>query len=142
MADILAQYALLVTCHDIADPENRGWGGCDFRTLPEPRVKYDWLITNPPFKLAELFIRRAPAFAKRYAILARLSLLESKGRYERIWKQTPPSEVMVFVNRVSFRRGRLAARTEGSATCFAWFVWNGEPGTSVKWIDDVPIFDD
>lgn len=142
MADVLSEYAGEVDCSDLADPEGRGWGGVDFRNLPPPEKneRYDWLITNPPFKLAELFAARAPQFARCHALIARLSFLEGGGRHRRLWAADPCTDIYVFSRRVSFKEGRLAGPKEQSATAYAWFVWNFPRRTSplVHWITEGP----
>ena len=142
MSDVLAEYAGEVVCSDLADPEGRGWGGVDFRTLPPPEEaeRYDWLITNPPFKLAELFATRSAQFAHRRALIARLSFLEGGGRWRRLWAEDPCTDVYVFARRVSFKEGRLAGPKETSATAYAWFVWNLPPSPTprVRWITEGP----
>ena len=89
----------------------------------------DWVITNPPFALAEQFILRALHHARfGVAMLCRLSFLESAGRHERLFKMNPPSDVLVFVKRIKMVHGRLATDSDGgSATAFAWFVWQNAP---------------
>ena len=123
MVDVLADHFWQVRASDIADPEQRGWGGQDFLLEPAPPCKFDWLITNPPFKLAEKFILRAPKFAFRFAFLARLSLLEGQGRFRNLWQVMPPTQVAVFTRRVTMVEGRLADPSVSSATCYAWFIW-------------------
>ena len=138
MVDILDQYFKEVRAVDIVDPENRGYEKHDFLTLDKPDSPYDWLITNPPFKLITEFIVRYPEYAKNCAILARLSLLESKGRYNKIWKQYPNVEVAVFVKRLMMVEGRLAVDGDGgSALCFAWFIWREDAKSSkISWISN------
>ena len=137
MVDVLAQYFGSVDGTDIIDPESRGWGGVDFLTCvaPDPERRHDWLITNPPFKLADQFIQRAPQFARNYAMLARLSLLEGIGRYQKIWSKRPPSTVAIFVKRLMMVEGRLPRKGESSAVCYAWFVWSqSQSGDAIMFI--------
>ena len=134
MADILGERFGEVVASDLYDPEGRGWGGVDFLTAPPPARPYDWLITNPPFTLAADFIERAPLFARRYAFLARLQLLEGKDRYRRVWSLNPPSRIAVFTTRVAMVEGRLAPPGVSSPTCFAWFIWDGSAGPLMEWI--------
>ena len=49
--------------------------------------KTDWVITNPPFNIAENFILKALSLSKiGVAVLVRTSFLEGVGRYERLLK--------------------------------------------------------
>src|SRR5690242_20307770 len=50
----------------------------DFLSYPYEAGSHDWVITNPPFRLAEEFILRALTVARKgVAILARTVFLES-----------------------------------------------------------------
>ena len=97
----------------------------------------DWVITNPPFTLAEDFIVRALNMDCHVAIIARTSFVEGKGRYNNLFKNNPPSIVAQFVERVPMVKGRVDAKAS-SATSYAWFVWyKGNKyvqETDFKWI--------
>lgn len=96
----------------------------DFLTSPYRRNSYDWVITNPPFRLAEEFVHRALDVARvGVAILARTVFLESIGRYETIFRHNPPSVFAQFSERVPMVKGRVDQRAS-TATGYAWFVWN------------------
>jgi hypothetical protein len=83
----------------------------------------DWIITNPPFRLAEQFIWRARNLARvGCAMLVRTSFLESVGRYERLFSVTPPTIVAQFVERLPMVKGRVD-RKASTATSYAWLVW-------------------
>lgn len=88
-----------------------------------PHSVVGWTITNPPFRVAEEFIRQALASSESgVAMLVRIAFLESIGRYERLFRDTPPSDILQFTERVVMHRGRLAP--EGStATAYCWLVW-------------------
>ena len=93
-------------------------------------------MTNPPFRLAEQFIQRSLGLAKvGVAMLVRTSFLESRGRYERLFRPTPPSIVAQFVERVPMLEGRLDPRGS-TATSYAWLVWlQGREGDKgMDWI--------
>ena len=59
---------------------------------------------------------------KGVAILARTVFLESKTRYETLFKNNPPTYFAQFVERVPMVKGRLDA-SASTATGYAWFVW-------------------
>lgn len=89
----------------------------------EQRVGYDWIITNPPFRLAEEFIYCArKAAVVGVAMLVRTDFLESSGRYNRLFRPAPPNIVAIFSERVPMIRGRLD-RKASSATSYCWMVW-------------------
>jgi hypothetical protein len=123
---------------DSADLLDYGYGEVkDFLTYPYLAGSHDWVITNPPFKLAQEFIERAMTVAKcGVAILARTVFLESVGRYEALFRNNPPTYFAQFTERVPMVKGRVD-RKASTATGYAWFVWNKEePRTSSElvWI--------
>lgn len=100
----------------------------DFLSYPYEHNAVDWVITNPPFRLAEDFVIRALQIAKSgVAMLARTVFLESSGRYARIFQEQPPTKFAQFVERVPMVKGRLD-RKASTATGYAWMVW--EKGAS------------
>lgn len=121
MAKVLKEYFGEVRC---ADAFHYGYGPVrDFLTYPYEANAVDWVITNPPFRLAEEFVGRAFRVARKgVAILARTVFLESVGRYDAIYSKTPPTKFAQFVERVPMIKGRLDAKAT-TATGYAWFVW-------------------
>jgi hypothetical protein len=121
MARVLKEYFREV---ESSDAFEYGYGTQrDFLTYPYENNAVDWVITNPPFRLAEEFVLRALRVARRgVAMLARTVFLESVGRYEGIFRDTPPSKFAQFVERVPMVKGRLDIKAT-TATGYAWFVW-------------------
>lgn len=121
MATPLAEYFGHV---EAFDAYHYGFGPVrDFLAGPLELQSHDWVITNPPFRLAEEFLDRALVVARRgVAILARTVFLESVGRYERIFAHRPPSVVAQFTERVPMVKGRLDQKAS-TATGYAWFMW-------------------
>lgn len=119
MARALGEYFRLVTASDI---EDRGFGVVmDF--LSVHAGGFDWVITNPPFSLAEEFVHKALTIANcGVAILARTVFVESVGRYHRLFSLVPPTKIAQFTERVPMVKGRLD-RKASTATGYAWFVW-------------------
>ena len=126
MAKVLKDYFAEVR---VADAFSYGYGPVrDFLTYPYEANAVDWVITNPPFRLAEEFVLRALHVARQgVAILARTVFLESSGRYSALFRDIPPSKFAQFVERVPMVRGRLDERAS-TATGYAWLVW--EKGVS------------
>jgi len=95
----------------------------------------DWIITNPPFRLAESFIERAFAVgARNLAMLVRTAFLEGCGRYDRLFRLNPPSVVAQFTERLPMVRGRCDPKAS-TATAYCWLAWmEGEEGTRMLWI--------
>ncbi|RVD21164.1 SAM-dependent methyltransferase [Mesorhizobium sp. M4B.F.Ca.ET.017.02.2.1] len=107
-----------------SDAYHYGFGPVrDFLVYPFEAVSHDWVITNPPFRLAEEFVDRALTVARMgVAMLARTVFLESVGRYEDLFSSRPPSKFAQFAERVPMVKGRLD-RKATTATGYAWFVW-------------------
>ncbi len=108
----------------------------DFLANKYDENSFDWIITNPPFRLAEQFIFEALRVARiGVAVLVRTVFIESIGRYERLFTNRPPDIFAQFVERVPMLRGRLD-RKASTATGYAWLVWNGsnERHTELIWI--------
>lgn len=121
MARVLQEYFREV--HS-ADAYDYGYGVIqDFLTHPHRMDSVDWVITNPPFRLAEAFVLKALTLSRHgVAILARTVFLESVGRYTSIFRDFPPTKFAQFVERVPMVRGRLDGKAT-TATGYAWLVW-------------------
>lgn len=133
MAEPLRSYFARVLASDIVDYHYGDVG--DFLSARLPNG-VDWVITNPPFRLAEAFFHRAIGFANvGVALLVRTVFLEGIGRLERVFSKNPPSLVAQFSERVPMVRGRLDPKAS-TATGYAWVVWNKPPGreTRLIWI--------
>ena len=134
MARPLAEYFARVHASDV---HPYGFGDvADFTTGMHVADAFDWIITNPPFRLAEEFFRMAMPIARRgVAMLTRTVFLESVGRHDRMFAPHPPSKVAQFSERVPMVKGRLD-RKASTATGYAWLVWEkARPGsTELVWI--------
>ncbi|MER8604791.1 SAM-dependent methyltransferase [Mesorhizobium sp. M0114] len=121
MAKVLREYFGTV---DASDIHGYGYGKTrDFTVGPIAADSFDWVITNPPFRLAEEFVLRALSIASSgVAILVRTVFIESVGRYERLFVPRPPSEFAQFTERVAMVKGRLD-RKASTATGYCWLVW-------------------
>lgn len=134
MAKVLKEYFAEVRC---ADAYDYGYAPVrDFLTLPYETNAVDWVITNPPFRLAEDFVTRSFDVARLgVAMLVRTVFLESVGRYNRLFKNHPPSKFAQFVERVPMVKGRLDKKAS-TATGYAWLVWERDVNdlSKVIWI--------
>jgi hypothetical protein len=134
MSKVLREYFADVRSFDVAD---YGYGSIrDFLQQPFAAASFDWVITNPPFRLAEEFVLRGLQVARvGVAMLTRTVFLESSGRYERLFRDTPPTTVAQFVERVPMVKGRLDQRAS-TATGYCWLVWTKPLAqtASVFWI--------
>ncbi|KAA3527073.1 methyltransferase [Agrobacterium vitis] len=141
MVDPLCEFFNAVWASDIHDYGLDGAFQHDFLMPFTPHVirwaasSPNWIISNPPFRLAEQFIARALDIATvGVAMIVRTSFLEGIGRYENLFSKTPPNIVAQFSERVPMVKGRLTA-TGSTATSYCWLVWlHGEQGTELMWI--------
>ncbi len=133
MAMALNEYFRHVDCFDI---EDYGYGMVQNFLTYNPENPIDWIITNPPFILAQDFVLHALNQATRgVAILARTLFLESFGRYNAIFRRHRPTTVAQFVERVPMVKGRLDKHAS-TATSYCWLVWDkSKPKTTeLEWI--------
>lgn len=135
IAQTLKEYFSKVSANDI-HPYGYGEVG-NFLTKVYSTDSVDWVITNPPFRLGEEFIQRALPIARRgVAVLVRTVFIESVGRYQRLFSQTPPTTVAQFTERVPMVKGRVDKKAS-TATGYAWVIWEkeryGEP-TRLAWV--------
>lgn len=120
MAAVMTEYFGRVTASDLAfygyaPPRDFLSYGAD--------EQFDWIITNPPFRLAEDFALHALERARvGVALLVRTVFIESVGRLERVFSRFPPTYVAQFAERVPMVKGRLDKKAS-TATGYAWIVW-------------------
>lgn len=134
MSRTLGEYFLRVDSSDVC---SYGFGDqMDFLFGPPMGHGYNWIITNPPFRLGQQFATQALRLARDgVALLVRTAFLESADRYEVLFRDTPPSDILQFVERVPMFKGRLD-RSGSTATAYCWLVFRkGAPsGTRFHWI--------
>lgn len=143
MADPLEDYFGEIWASDIHDYGLEGAFQHDFLFPAMPHVmewakaRPHWIISNPPFRLAEQFIARAAEIATvGYAFLVRTSFLEGVGRYENLFSKNLPSVVAQFSERVPMVKGRYDPDAS-TATSYCWLVWFTEDipnDTAMRWI--------
>lgn len=134
MSVALSEYFKTVESSDVFD---YGFGNVkNFLDGSYDEQSFDWVITNPPFKLAENFIEEGLRVARRgVAVLTRTVFIESIGRYERLFSQNPPKVFAQYVERVPMVKGRLDKKAS-TATGYGWLLWDKHTATSteLKWI--------
>ena len=99
------------------------------------------IVTNPPYKLTEQFIRRAMTLVDhRIAVLVPVSFMASKARFE-LFTETPPSDVLILCRRPSMPPGhKIAAMGDkafkGGMVDFCWIVWSRphDRECRVRWV--------
>lgn len=133
ISSILGDYGYDVHSTDLID-RGYGKGGEDFLVSD---FKADNIITNPPFSIAEPFLKHAlNQTTGKVAFLCKLQFLEGAKR-KIIFEASPLKTVYVFSKRIKFHaNGDTGKKTNSSMLCFAWFVfdhkYNGEP--TISWI--------
>lgn len=136
MVKPLSEYFAYVEPSDVHD-YGVGYPVADYLWGPLPEM-HDWTITNPPFRLAEQFIQRAlQSSMEGVAVIVRSAFLEGKARYENLFKNTPPSYVLQFVERAPMCKGKIDPNVS-SATAYSWIIWFpalDEVDTRLRWIE-------
>ncbi len=131
----------------------------------------DWLITNPPFSIAQQFIDDGLRVARKgVAMLVRGAFLEGQDRYNELYSKNPPSHIIQYTERVCLLEKRLIQankpdpfnldedgnpRKASNATSYVWVVWvkdNPNPEPTFHWIppsrtllekpDDYPSYEE
>lgn len=117
------------------DLVDRGYGEAGRDFFEECRM-VDHIVTNPPYALAERFVRHSlDQTTGKVAMLLKLQFLEGAKR-KALFAETPLARVYVFSKRLSmFRNGEQGNYSSGMIA-FAWFVWDhsykGEP--VIRWL--------
>ena len=98
----------------------------------------DYIIMNPPYSVIEPFMIRALEIPKKgLLMLCRLQTLEGIGRYENVFKDNPPTDIYVYINRIScFKNGDFSSKS-ANAQAYCWLYWRLEDKikeTKVHWI--------
>ena len=138
MARVLEEYFGEVTgsdCHDYG----AGYQVRDF-LFGELPAQRNWRISNPPFRLAEAFIKRAFACSDNVAMLVRAAFLEGTARHTGLFAETPPTDILFFSERVVMwqgvlldpdvpvttwneKKGVFETRKPSTATAYCWCLW-------------------
>jgi len=94
-----------------------------------------WIITNPPFRLAEQFAKRCVEIGPRvgFAMLVRIAFLEGVKRYDELFSVMPPTFIAQYAERVPMVKGRHDPDAS-TATAYCWLVWANPGPTEFVWI--------
>lgn len=124
MARPLSEFFDLVYASDV---HAYGYGAVRDFLFPGDEPAFDWVITNPPFRLAEQFVRTAIERATEgVAVLVRTAFLEGIARYSELFSRQKPHAILQFTERVAMVKGRID-RDASSATAYCWIVWRCRP---------------
>lgn len=125
-----------VVSRDLVD---RGYGEVkDFLSVSDETWGGD-IITNPPYSFAQEFVEHALSMVetgRKVAMFLKLTFLEGKKRAV-FFKDNPPVRIWVSSSRLKCARNGDFESTGGSATAYAWFVWEkgykGHP--EIRWFN-------
>ncbi len=124
MARPLTEYFEMVYSSDV---HPYGFGAVRNFLFPGDEPEFDWLITNPPFRLGEEFAHAMIDRAREgAAILVRTAFLESVGRYSSLFSRRKPHAILQFTERVPMHKGRVDPKGT-TATSYCWIVWLCRP---------------
>lgn len=95
----------------------------------KPKIKYNTIITNPPYSIAEKLLRHTFNIIDKNTeviMLLRVGFLESKTR-KPFWNKYPMiNKLYVLQNRPKFING------SSDATTYAWFIWDWSNKQEIK----------
>ena len=123
MADVIRGYGHFVSVSDIRPAAMPGAVTWDFLQAAWPTAtagrKPEWIITNPPFNMAEAFIRQALSITPNVAMLLKSQFWHAQSR-AKLFGEHPPSAILPLTWRPDF----LAGEKGGAPTmdCL-WTVW-------------------
>lgn len=144
IADVIKKYHPNECVYAI-DLVDRGYPNtlvADFLKYDFLGQKFDNIVTNPPYSLAQEFLEKGMEVVNdegKIAMFLKIQFLEGAKRRE-MFKKYPPKYIYVFSKRQNPWRNGSPVDEKGkpwaSTMCFAWFVWEkgftGEP--IVRWL--------
>lgn len=126
MAEVMREYIPNVYATDIHD-YGHGDATCDFLGdwVPAFREDPDWIITNPPYNGRTLeFVLRALNIAQSGVAIftATQWIAEGVDRYQRLYRERPPTLIAFFSERAPLHKGRWEPQGR-TQTAYCWVVW-------------------
>lgn len=114
-------YATDLVDYQSPDQDQAGW---DFLLEAQLPIGCQAIVTNPPFKNADEFVRHGLDLCPKVVMLLRLAFLESLGRSD-LLDGGALARVYPFKKRLPMmhRAGWQGSRAS-SSMAFAWFVWD------------------
>jgi len=137
ISKVCEEFGYKIFSTDLID-RGYGTGNVDFlkSDLIDPHV--NCIITNPPFKQSEQFIRHGLKILPRGSYLClflKLTYLEGKKRYS-LFKQFPPQNIWLHPSRQGCSPGGEDNFKNGGSVAYCWIIWEkGWQGiTSFGWL--------
>ena len=82
------------------------------------------IIMNPPYATLEPFIIRALEIATdKLIVLCRMQAIEGVSRYEKIFKDNPPTYIYQYIERIQCWKNGIKP-SGASAQGYCWLVWD------------------
>lgn len=140
--EVLKHYDFKPTFIDIVD---RGYNNTLVKDFLEWKSlkKFDVIITNPPYSLAQEFIEKSLSLLNKngqIAMFLKIQFLESDRRKD-FFKKYPPKYIYVFSDRMAtWNRGHSVNPDTGkkwqTTFCHAWFVWEKDSVSEpiIRWL--------
>lgn len=135
LAKVFKNMGILSRASDLVD---RGYGESKVDFLEQIGAFNGDIVTNPPYKHAEKFVRHAYNLVtegNKVCMFLRLTFLESKAR-KKLFKEIPLKTLYVSSSRIGCYKNNNrenAAKT----IAYGWYVWEkgykGNP--TIKWIN-------
>lgn len=128
LARVLEWHGFEVVATDIRDYPGYGIGGIDFLNTDVEKEygldlgQFDMIVTNPPFSLAEAFIRKALSITPKCAMLLKQTYWNTKGR-QQLWREHMPDLELKMTWRLAFLKNE---RGNSPLMDCMWNVWTGE----------------
>ena len=127
MSRVIEAYGHNVLSTDLREDSGYGIGGEDFLSfdpapptgIPYSAVYSDWIITNPPFNVAEAFIRKALTITPNVAMLLSNQYWHAATR-KRLFDDHPPAWVLPLLWRPAFLEKE---RGKSPMMNVFWVVW-------------------
>ena len=139
LSKVLLDRGYTVVSTDLID-RGYGTGGVDF--LKVNAVFDGDIITNPPYKYAQQFVKHALDIVRdgnRVAMFLKLTFLESQSRRQ-LFEKYPPKIIYVSSSRLQCAKNGdfiKYGKGTGTAVAYGWFIWEkgytGEP--QVRWFN-------
>jgi hypothetical protein len=132
------------------DPDVGPWPEADesltedyLEFCPDPRVKFDLTIGNPPFSFTKDFCEHALTMSKAVVFLARYGILSAAKR-AKFWREHRPSHIFNLANRpnydvpAEFQEEYEDAGGDFCEYCFVAWAKPKNEATLFEWLPVVP----